>query len=168
MYKPLKWFDDHFEETILGMLLIIITIIIFFQIIMRYVFSSAMSWPEELSRYCLICSTLISLSYCIKKNIMLRVDIVVGLFPKKVHTVLDTCIDIISLGLYSYLFFYSFEVVKLSYNSMQLSTALRFPMYIIYVWGTLCFGLAVIRTVQRVVLKILKTPKNSKKGDTIL
>ena len=53
MKRLTEWLDKHFEETLLGIFLILITVIIFLQVVMRYVFSRALSWPEEFTRYCL-------------------------------------------------------------------------------------------------------------------
>ncbi|WP_434310461.1 TRAP transporter small permease [Hominifimenecus sp. rT4P-3] len=158
MKKLLKWLDERFEETVLGGFLILITAIIFLQVIMRYVLSHALTWPEEFTRYCLVCSTLLSLSYCIRFRIMLRVDIVVQFLPKKVRAVLEFLIQLLSLGLYCYLFYHSFSTVELSWNSKQVSTAMGFPMYLLYGWGTACFGLAVIRTLQDIVRSVWKNP----------
>jgi len=162
MKKILHWLDEHFEETILGGFLIIITCIIFLQVIMRYVFSRALSWPEEFTRYCLVCSTLLSLSYCIRFKIMLRVDIAVGFLPSKLRTVLEFLIQLLSLGLYAYLFYHSFSTVELSFKSGQVSTAMGLPMYLLYGWGTVCFGFAVIRTLQAIILSFARKEVTSK------
>lgn len=156
MKKLLEWLDAHFEESLLGIFLILITVIIFLQVIMRYLFSRALAWPEEFTRYCLVCSTLLSLAYCIRYKIMLRVDIVVNFLPKAVRTVLEFLIQLLSLDLYGYLFYHSFSTVELSWNSQQTSTAMGFPMYILYAFGTACFGLAVLRTLQSILCSFLR------------
>lgn len=151
MKKLLRWLDERFEETVLGGFLILITGIIFLQVVMRYVLSHALPWPEEFTRYCLVCSTLLSLSYCIRHRINLRVDILVQFLPGQVRAILEILIQLLSLGLYSYLFYHSFSTVRLSMNSGQVSTAMGLPMYLLYGWGTACFGLAILRTVQELV-----------------
>ena len=156
MKRLTEWLDKHFEETLLGIFLILITVIIFLQVVMRYVFSSALSWPEEFTRYCLVCSTLLSLAYCIRYKIMLRVDIVTNLLPKPVQVLLEFLIQLLSLGIYGYLFYHSFSTVELSWKSQQVSTAMGFPMYILYAWGTACFGLASVRTIQNMVCGFLQ------------
>ncbi|MCJ7836898.1 TRAP transporter small permease [Cuneatibacter sp. NSJ-177] len=151
MKKLLRWLDERFEETVLGGFLILITLVIFLQVIMRYVLSHALSWPEEFTRYCLVCSTLLSLSYCIRYRINLRVDILVKYLPETARKVLEFLVQLLSLGLYSYLFYHSFSTVQLSLNSKQVSTAMGFPMYLLYGWGTACFGLAIIRSIQDII-----------------
>ena len=65
--KILKWLDDNLEETILLVLLVIMTGLMGIQIISRYIFNASLSWSEELTRYLFIWSGFISISYCIKK-----------------------------------------------------------------------------------------------------
>lgn len=150
MKKLLQWLDTNFEGFVLGIFLIAITLIIFFQILMRYLFNSALPWPEELSRYCFVCSTLLSLSFCVRHKSMMRVDALVSLLPKIAQNIIECFILLISLALYIVLFIFSLDTVSLSRASGQLSTALQIPMYLIYGWGSFSFILAVLRTIQAV------------------
>ena len=43
----LKWLDEHFEEYILSGLLVVISVVMMLQVIMRYVFNASLSWAEE-------------------------------------------------------------------------------------------------------------------------
>ena len=54
MKKILKFLNDYLEETICIILMSIMTIIIFIQVIMRYVMHNSLSWSEELARYCFV------------------------------------------------------------------------------------------------------------------
>ena len=49
----LKWIDEHFEESILVILLAMISIIMMAQIVARTI-SSSITWAEEFARYCYI------------------------------------------------------------------------------------------------------------------
>lgn len=148
MKKMLRWLDTNFEGFILGIFLVAITLIIFFQILMRYLFNSALPWPKELSRYCFVCSTLLSLSFCMRHKSMMRVDALVSLLPKTAQNIIECFILLISLALYAVLFIFFLDTVSLSRASGQLSTALQVPMHLIYSWGSFSFALAVLRTVQ--------------------
>ncbi len=154
MRRAIKWLDENFEEKILAFFLALISLIIMFQVIMRYIFKAAQPWPEELARYCLVCSTMLSMGYCIRHNAMLRVDMLVKLLPKPLMRLMDIIIQLLSLALYSYLFYHSFFVVMMAKNSMQLSPAMQLPMYILYAFATVGFGLAVIRSAQSIIVDV--------------
>lgn len=154
MKKVLRWLEGNFEGAVLGVFLVIITLVIFLQILMRYLFNHALPWPEELSRYCFVCSTLLSLSFCVRNKSMMRVDALVSLMPKAAQNVIECFILLISLALYAVLFVFSLDTAALSRTSGQLSTALQMPMYIIYSWGSFSFALAVLRTVQSIFMHV--------------
>jgi TRAP-type C4-dicarboxylate transport system permease small subunit len=156
MKKTLKWLDIHFEERLLAFFLAMITFIILFQVFMRYILKAAQPWPEELSRYCFIYSTMLSIGYCIRSKAMLRVDILVKVLPKIVQKLIEILIMLMSLALYVYLFYHSFSVVKFAQKSVQLSPAMHLPMYILYISAAVGFGLATLRTIQDIVLTLKK------------
>ena len=54
--KVLKWLDDYLEEALLLVLLCAMTCIMGVQITARYVFSSSLSWSEEITRFMFIIS----------------------------------------------------------------------------------------------------------------
>jgi len=54
MKKVLKWMDDNLEMSISIVLMSGMTVLIFIQVIMRYIFKNSLSWSEELARYLLI------------------------------------------------------------------------------------------------------------------
>lgn len=48
MKKALKWLNEYLEITLCVILMSAMTLIIFIQVIMRYIFSNSLSWSEEL------------------------------------------------------------------------------------------------------------------------
>ena len=43
----LKWINDHLEEMLMTLLLFLITSIISYSVIMRYIFNDSPSWPKR-------------------------------------------------------------------------------------------------------------------------
>ena len=97
MKQVLKFLDKHLEEYLIAILLIALTLIMLLQIVMRYVFNNSLSWPEELSRYCFVYITFLTLGYCVRNDSMLRLDILKELLPSKIWTVLQAIVRIVSL-----------------------------------------------------------------------
>ena len=156
MKKAWKVLDQHLEEAILGVFLLLITAVIFIQIIFRYAISSSLIWPEEFARYCLVCSTIFSLAYCMRKGIMMKIDIVANLLPKSVRNVLNFAIYLLSFCLYLYLFYYSIDVARTAADTSQKSAAMQIPMSLIYWICTFALALTVFRTLQCIVSYIKK------------
>lgn len=152
--RILKQLDDHFEEYLLAVLLILISCVMMLQVIMRYVFRAALSWPEEFCRYAFVYSTFLTVGLCIRKDSMLKVDLVQGLFSNKIRQFIDLILKSISLVFYTVLFYNSFELVAKIYESKQSSAAIGFPMYMLYFCTIIGFGIATIRSVQSIILTI--------------
>ena len=150
--KIIKWFDEHFEEVILVFLLVLISCVMLAQVFARYVFNNSMSWPEEFCRYCYIWTVFLSLAYTIRKGNMLRVGVVMDLFPAKIQSTVNIVIHLIMLALCVALFRQSTIAVNTIKNiTREISSAMRIPMWMMYMSTVVGYALAVIRIVQLLV-----------------
>ena len=68
-----------------GFLTAAMTVIVFFQVIFRYVLNSPLTWSEEFSSFAFVWMALIGASVGLKYNQHPRLDIIVTLFPKNVQ-----------------------------------------------------------------------------------
>ena len=82
MNKMLKWLDENLEESLMLILLGLLSITMMSQIILRYFFNSPVPWVEEFCRYCFVYSGAISAGYCVRKRLGIRVDVLIGFLPK--------------------------------------------------------------------------------------
>jgi TRAP-type C4-dicarboxylate transport system permease small subunit len=131
--KFLKWLNEHLEETILVVLLVVINFVMLAQIIARYIFNDSMSWPEEFCRYCYVWTVFLSISYTIAKGSMLRVSVVMDLFPAKIQSTIRVLCDLIMLALFWVFFRHAVSVVGHIKNvTHEISSAMRIPMWIVY------------------------------------
>ena len=64
----LKKIDEHLEDILLVTLLSLMSLIIFVQVIMRYLMRNSLSWSEELARYLFIWSIYLAVSYAAKER----------------------------------------------------------------------------------------------------
>jgi len=154
--KVLKWLDENLEEYLMVFLLIAIAVIMMLQIVMRYIFHSSLPWPEEAGRYLWIVTTCLSISYCVKKDCHLKVEIVKDILPDKAQKILLFLINILMLLVHGFMFYYSVISLKNIYAMHQHSPALLMPTWILYAAVAVGFGLGTVRCVQ-VLLKGGKT-----------
>ena len=153
--KVIRWLDENFEEVILVVLLVVISFVMLAQIIARYVFNNSMTWPEEFCRYCYIWTVFLSLGYTIKRGSMLRVGVVMDLFPAKIQNAVTLIVNLIILALCGTLFWRAIGVVGHIKNvTHEISSAMRLPMWLMYLSTVVGFGLALIRTIQALVHNI--------------
>lgn len=83
MKKTLHWLDENLEEFILVIFLIAMTLIMGIQVLCRYVLGMSLSWSEELTRYLFIWCGFLSVSYCSKKCLSIKIEQFVAIFPRR-------------------------------------------------------------------------------------
>lgn len=160
--KLIKLLDEHFEEAIIFMALSLMSIIIFFQVVMRYGFQASLSWSEEIARYLFIWLIYIGISYGVKKNAHVAVTVLDFVLSKKAKALMH---------LFTTLIFFAFSCVTLYYGKAVCSLIMRLgqhaaatdlPMWIVYAAVPTGFALTCIRLIQNFIkqLKELKELTN--------
>lgn len=155
--KVIRWLDLHFEETLMIIFGSLIGIIIMMQIIMRYFFHNALSWPEEFCRFCYIYFCFISIGYSVRNHCLLNVTLLQDFLPRAVRMALDVLIQLTMLVVFGVFFMGSITCVQAAAASHQMSTAMQIPMYIPYMATCIGFLIATLRSVQAVVRSIRMT-----------
>lgn len=152
--RAVKWLDEHLEESVLVFFLIVISCVMLLQVFMRKVVNSSLSWPEEFCRYCYVWTCFFSLGYTVRHGAMLRVGIVTDLLPKVLRKAAGIFANVFCLAVFSVFFFNSIDVVAAIKGMGQKSTAMGFPMYVVYFCTVIGFAAAVLRTVQALYRQI--------------
>ena len=153
--KALKWLDEHFEEAMLVILLVMIACVELIQVTFRNLpFVAALTWAEEFCRFCWIWSVFISLPYTIRKGSMLRVSVLLDVFPQKVRSAINVAVDLITAAAMLLLGVQAVSVVGKIVESGETSSAMRWPMWIIYSIMLLGFFLGALRGLQQAVIHI--------------
>ncbi len=73
---------DTIEETIIAVLLGLMTLITFANVVARYVLNSNILWALELTVFLFAWLVLIGVSYCVKHTLHIGVDVIVRALPK--------------------------------------------------------------------------------------
>ena len=161
----LKALDDYLEETILLILLVLMTCIMGIQIVSRYIFQNSLTWSEELVRYMFVWSAFLGIPFCIKHGLSIKVDQFRNLFPIPLQKALMYIDKIIIFVLFLVMFIYSCLVVKASYLSGQTSPAMQIPMWIVQLSVCVSSLLSMMRSIQNFVNLIRgKTKIEQKNG----
>jgi TRAP-type C4-dicarboxylate transport system permease small subunit len=81
-----------------------IAFVLFLQVILRYVFNSALGWPEEVSRILMIWSVMLMGSVLVHDEELISVDFFDSLWPRKVRIYRDIVYRVLLLVLLGVLF----------------------------------------------------------------
>ena len=154
MKQMWKWLDLNAEACVIVLFSVVMTIIVFVQVVMRYVFNSAFPWAEELSRYLFIWIIYLGISYSCRTRRHVRVTFLLERFPDTVYRIVMVLGDLLFL-------FYCIVVaaygIRLNINTYQLKqfiSAVRVSYVFVYISVVVSALLCCVRIVQNIVHKI--------------
>jgi TRAP-type C4-dicarboxylate transport system permease small subunit len=81
-------FIDNLEKHVCNIALAAMLVIVFWQVVLRYVFNSANPWSEESARYLNILVVYVSCAYAIRFHDHIKIDALVLIFPKSIRPAL--------------------------------------------------------------------------------
>lgn len=104
-------FINRLEEAVISILLTAMTLIVFAEVVMRFVFNSGLKWAQEATLYASAWMVLFGISYVLKLGGHIGVDALVRVFPRPVQRAVTivaaiaclTYVGIICWGAWEYL-----------------------------------------------------------------
>ena len=151
--KILRWFDRHIEEVFLILFSAIMVAVIFLQVVMRQ-FDNSLSWSEELARYSFIWLVYIGISYGVKKDRHIKVDVVLLLLKEKGQIILSIISNLLVAVFAIFAIRYGYDIASQLLGFGQKSPANQIPMGLIYMATPVGMGLTLIRIIQNLVKHI--------------
>lgn len=124
---------NRFEEILLVFTLVAMVLLIFGQVIGRYILGSSPSWTEELARYIHIFQVWIGASYAVKLREHIRVGAFIERFGGVSRKILETVSIIIWFAISLFLAVYGTELVLTSLQNGQVTPAMQLPMWIPFI-----------------------------------
>jgi len=143
MEKIVKYLDSHLVKAreLLNILIVILfgtqVVVVFTQVVTRYVFNDPFSWSEEMARYIQVWMILLASSICIRKNSHLSVDYTIHSLPFKYKKILKIVVNLLIMFFLFIMIFYGWKIVIVLFGH-QTSAAMRIPMYLIYLALPIC------------------------------
>ena len=149
MNKVFRWLDDSLEETLMVITLILMTVIMGIQVFSRYALGASLSWSEELTRYLFVWEGFLSVSYCTKKCISIKIEQFVAMFPRRGKAIFKLVNHTFELIFFFYLIPFAVKYLISAVESGQVSPACHIPMYYVQAAPLVSFVLVAIRIMQR-------------------
>ncbi|MBE3580854.1 MAG: TRAP transporter small permease [Thermoanaerobacteraceae bacterium] len=111
---------------LLGVLMMLMVVVIFAQVIARYVLHNSLSWSEEIGRYLFIWITFLGAVIGVKERLHVGVDVVVNAVPPGVRRILVLVGNSLMIVFVAYMLQGSFKLLELGWH--QVSPATSIPM----------------------------------------
>ena len=127
--------SEKFEEVICVAGLLTMASCIMLQVILRYFFSAAAAWAEEVAVYSMVTSVYLGASLAIKERAHMRITIILNALPKTLRIFTLILADLIWFGFLVYLLILSLTWIKLLFNQTYITPGLgieqRWPQSIV-------------------------------------
>jgi TRAP-type C4-dicarboxylate transport system permease small subunit len=151
--EALRWFDKNFERVIMAFFLAMIAIMMFIDVVGRYVLQHSPLFAQELARYSMITVCFLGIPYGIRYNAHISAEILPELFPK-LKWFFELASDV---GMFVFgwiLITAGVSKIQMLQASGQVSIATGLPMYVMYMILEIGWILCLLRIIQKYILKI--------------
>jgi C4-dicarboxylate transporter, DctQ subunit len=99
---------QRFEETFISFILVAMTLLVFAEVMLRYIFGIGILWIEEVTLTLAAWFVLFGMSYGLKVGAHISVDVLVNLLPKEAKRVVTAIALLLALGYCALLSYGSF------------------------------------------------------------
>lgn len=124
---------DKLEEYLLCGSLVVTTLIVFLQVIMRKIFNNSLTWSEELTRYIFIWQIWLGVSIAQRNKQHIKVELLSSIVKnEKVVAIVDIFATIVMIAFNIFLVINGAALVEQMITRGNLSGAMRLPMWIVY------------------------------------
>ena len=133
-------------------------VVLFVQVVARYVFDYGIVWSDEFSRYVMVWLVMLCSATLVRDKAHIRATILESVIPKRFVKWLDFFIHLLIILFSGVVFRYS--LITLSFAKQAVSVNMRIPMTFVYAAFTVSMALMLINAVFN-ALRILTDRKAS-------
>lgn len=145
----IKKIYTFFEDFSSSLFFIVGLLLMFYEVIMRYIFNNPTSWINETASIIVVWGILLGLSVALRDNHHIAVDIFYTILPKKVQKAVDIFANIVGIGFCIFLVYYGVELVLHNFESGQVTMDTRTPYWIYYLVLPISGLMFLIRFIER-------------------
>lgn len=151
-------FINKLEENIIGIGLLTSVLLVFANVILRYILKSSSTWIEEVVRYLIIWITFIGSAVCFRRMSHMGIDLIFSFVKGGLKKTVEIFIIIASIVFMTFMFKYGIDLVIFTRASGQITPALGVKLYMIYVGVPFGAFLSLFELVQLLFKKLKEVP----------
>lgn len=141
-------------ENLLTGILIADTLIIFLQVIFRYVLGSPLGWSEQICRLLFLWGVMVGIPVVFYNKADMLFDLLYNMFPFKVRKLLGSFFSLLGMGFSVFYFVCGVQLVLKT--GMRMTSGIKMPVNVLYVAQPVCAALLLLVFIERLV-GVLKT-----------
>jgi C4-dicarboxylate transporter DctQ subunit len=139
-----------------GVFTAIMTMIVGYAVIVRYLINRPIGWSEEISIYFMIWAVFLGTAYTLKEDAHIGVDILISRVPEKTKRFFFLFHYIVGIVFLSILFYKGIGLVALSLKLNNRSIAIDFPLFIPHLAVPVGSAMLVLQFLLRLIRLSLK------------
>lgn len=159
MLRILSFLEHHAEEIVCCVALSLMAVSVFLQVIMRYIFNSALQWSEEVAAISMVWAVYMGASLCVRERFHIRIMAGVLLLPRALARIIVIGADLLAAGFCVFMLIVSVDylgtLARFTSRTPSLGIDEFYPQSILVIG----YGLILLRLVQIYVLWLRSSGK---------
>lgn len=147
---------DKLEEILLVLMFIFMVLIIFVQVIMRYVFNNSLAWSEELGKFLFVWLSWVGISIGAKSGEHIKITLLIDKMPAPIAKAMNVLSELIVIGICAVTTYYGIKLVSTQasvyYAGIKISMS----------WGYLAVVVGCILMIIRSLIAIIDSISSNK------
>ena len=143
------------EEVIASSLLILTSVLVFVQVVLRYQFNYSLAWSEELARLMIAWFIFLGASMAVKENAHVNMDAAFILLKGRAKVAVGILIDLINIAFCTLVVYAGINMVKAAMAINSTATSIDLPLWIFYASVPVGVALMLIRYLFKLKDKII-------------
>ena len=131
MLALLNLVAEKFEKIVIASSVILMTVLLIANVIMRVMVNNSLASTEEIGRFLLVTMTFVGSAYAARIGRHIRMSAVYDMFSSQVRRVLMTIISLSTSGALFVVTYYCVQYVRFLFESGRVSNSLEIPMYLV-------------------------------------
>ncbi len=121
----------HALEWLAMISLVVMTVVVFFDVILRYIFNQGMPWTQEIATLLLVWFSLIGMAIGVGEKIHISIEMFTMKCSKKVIGILETIDHLLIAGIGVMMLVYGVQIMNVTKNSTMPAT--KMPSAVLYI-----------------------------------
>lgn len=145
--KGLERIKNILEKLLMGICVLSLSftmIIVFINLILRYIFNYSFGWPAELSTHLTVWICYTGIGVCISRKELIKVDVFLLKFKPKTQKIITLLYEVLMFLLVIFLFNYFLDLYEIQQRRFMISLNLRQSFGVLGAMAGLCVIIPII------------------------
>lgn len=134
----------NLDIVVAGAALIVLIVLTFAGVVMRYIVGQPFTWLEEVQLFCMVWIVFAAGGAAFRTKSHVAIEMVVEMFPESEQKIISYVIDVVVFLVIAYLLYHSFGFIQMFVKNGRSSSMLKIPMTVQYGIAPVSYALMII------------------------